>query len=141
MSPHVESVTDAGGAFHFERVPSGEVHVGCAANDNYGYSRITLAEGQSATVQVTIASPPVPHRGHAGLTLEEHFGEVAVATVEVGGAAERAGVVVGDAITSVDDRPVYYGTLDTIETRAAGTAAKVAITRGDKQLVVSITID
>ncbi|MBD8905728.1 DegQ family serine endoprotease [Methylorubrum zatmanii] len=75
------------------------------------------------------------------LKLGELRGAV-IANIEPGSPAERAGLQVGDVVTTVDGRPVHGATdlRNRIGLTPAGTAIRLAIKRGDAEQTVSVTI-
>ncbi len=75
------------------------------------------------------------------LKLGELRGAV-IANIEPGSPAERAGLQVGDVVTTVDGRPVHGATdlRNRIGLTPAGTTIRLAIKRGDTEQTVSVTI-
>jgi len=75
------------------------------------------------------------------LKLGELRGAV-IANIEPGSPAERAGLQVGDVVTTVDGRPVHGATdlRNRIGLTPAGTTIRLAIKRGDAEQTVSVTI-
>ncbi|CAN5602719.1 hypothetical protein BH11MYX1_BH11MYX1_07820 [soil metagenome] len=70
-------------------------------------------------------------------------GLVIVRSVVPGGAADRAGVAVGDIITAVDGKPIQYAYQASryIDDRSAGDVVRLSLERGDKQLALSVTLE
>lgn len=137
--------TDASGAFRIDRAPVGTNEVECIRDGLSGSAKVNVLAGQVARVELALTpSAPAPARGHAGLTLETQLGEIMVESVEAGGPAARAGIVVGDVLLTVDDiRLPSWGeehAMELIEYRAIDTPAKLTLERADKPVTVLLTL-
>jgi hypothetical protein len=138
---------DANGGFRIERVPAGEQQVVCyseTAKAN-AHAEVTVARGTTVRVDLVAKTIRAPVRGYSGLTLEQQMSDTVVKQVDPGSPAEAAGVKIGDTLLKVDDRELDLpwdrsDALEVIETRPAGTAAKLDIERDDKQLTLSVKI-
>lgn len=138
--------TDTSGAYHIAHVVEGSTSVICTSDKAMADGVVTVAAGQTARLDLAARTLDHPqHRqGHAGLELEIQLGEVMVKTVEHGGAAERAGLVVGDTLQQIDGRALRSDTkyaVRLIEGHTEGTPAKLLIERANTQLTLSLTPD
>jgi len=103
------AVTDAYGAFKLVDVAVGDVFVEAfAADTGRGRTKVRIDEGR-ATTNVKIVLDPVPIAGEeilapggVAITLAAEDTKVMVAAVAVGSEAERAGVLEGDELVSID---------------------------------------
>ncbi len=103
------AVTDAYGAFKLADVAVGDVFVEAfAADTGRGRTKVRIDEGR-ATTNVKIVLDPVPVAGEeilapggVAITLAAEDTRVMVAAVAVGSEAERAGVLEGDELVSID---------------------------------------
>ncbi len=94
------------------------------------------AEAAAAPVEPAPAKPPAAAttktRGYLGLIADDSSGAVRVEWVRGGGAAEKAGILVGDVVEDIDGRPV--ATLDKmgdlLAPHGAGERVAIRIRRG-----------
>jgi hypothetical protein len=134
------NVTDAAGHFRIDGVPAGVRNVFCGSPALGAWTETTIVEGQTAHVDL-VARPLRPRPSRAGFQLERQFMDVVVASVEPGGPADKAGVMVGDYLVSaVGMLPVQYLSLQDFESLSPGTVVQLTLERGDKQLTVSLTL-
>jgi hypothetical protein len=133
-------VTDAAGHFRIDGVPAGVRNVFCGSQTMGAWTETTIVERQTAHVDL-VARPLRPRPSRAGFQLERQFMDVVVASVEPGGPADKAGVMVGDYLVSAAGMlPVQYLSLQDFEELAPGTVVQLTVERGDKQLTVSLTL-
>jgi len=134
------NVTDAAGNFRIEGVPGGVRTVFCGSQTMGAWTEATIVEGQTVHVDL-VARPIRPRPSRAGFQLERQFMDVVVASVEPGGPADKAGVMVGDYLVSAAGMmPVQYLSLQDFESLPPGTVVQLTLERGDKQLTVSLTL-
>jgi hypothetical protein len=134
------NVTDAAGNFRIEGVPGGARTVFCGSETIGAWTEATIVEGQTTHVDL-VARPIRPRPSRAGFQLERQFMDIVVASVEPGGPADKAGVMVGDYLVSAAGMlPVQYLSLQDFESLSPGTVVPLALERGDKQLTVSLTL-
>jgi protocatechuate 3,4-dioxygenase beta subunit len=138
--------TDATGAFRIERAPVGVNDITCSSETASASGEATVIAGQVTRVDLTASPHKAPQHGHAGLTLEDQLGEAMVKTVEPGGPAARAGIVVGDVLQKVDDTAIGgWGSSDRalsmIEYHPIDKPVKLSLERGEKELTVTLTLD
>jgi hypothetical protein len=133
-------VADAAGRFRIDGVPAGVRTVFCGSQTMGAWTETTIIERQTAHVDL-VARPLRPRPSRAGFQLERQFMDVVVASVEPGGPAEKAGVMVGDYLVSAAGMmPVQYLSLQDFEELSPGTVVQLTLERGDKQLTVSLTL-
>jgi len=92
-------------------------------------------------VEVTLGERPATGTGFSGMFAEEDPAGAKVAGVIPEGAAERAGIQIGDIITKIGDREVKSADdLQEINRNSrAGDVAKVEFTRGSEKKTVDLT--
>lgn len=133
-------VTDAAGHFRIDNVPAGVRTVFCGTQTVGAWTETAIVEGQTAHVDLVVR-PLRPRPSRAGFQLERQFMDVVVASVEPGGPADKAGVMVGDYLVSAAGMmPVQYLSLQDFEELSPGTVVQLTLERGDKQLTVSLTL-
>jgi protocatechuate 3,4-dioxygenase beta subunit len=137
--------TDVHGAYRIERVAVGENSITCYGSSVHASGTAKVVAGQVTHTDLTAHVEPEVRRGHAGLVLEMQLSEVLVKSVEHGGPAERAGLVAGDRLLTVDGSPVgrwgNEAALMEIELRPPTTSATLTIERDDKQLTVQLMVE
>lgn len=132
--------TDGAGHFRIDGVPAGVRTVFCGTQTMGAWTETTIVEGQTAHVDI-VARPLRPRPSRAGFQLERQFMDVVVASVEPGGPADKAGMMVGDDLVSAAGMlPVRYLSLQDFESLSPGTVVQLTLERGDKQLTVSLTV-
>jgi membrane-associated protease RseP (regulator of RpoE activity) len=141
--PDSAVISDAKGVFRIERVPAGEIVVVCGGNarSSGGLRLVTAPRDQTIDVEVfTIA-----RTGEAG-TIDARFEflRTRIEQLTAGGAAERAGLAVGDEVLAVDGASVAEldarTTMLLITQRRAGSTATLAIRRGGETRNVAVTV-
>jgi len=132
--------TDDTGSFRIDDVPAASVRIGCCGATGCSEADATVVSDQTVHVDLVL-QPRKRAYGYAGMLLEDNLGEISVHSVAAGGPAARAGILAGDVIESVDGTS-YPAELDTLIARSAiGTTIKITLSRGDKQLTVSLTTE
>jgi hypothetical protein len=138
--PDEGTLTDAQGAFRFTS-PAGEIQVGCGSVAARG-SRFRVAE-RDRTTPVTVLTVVDKRQPN---TIDAQFAFTAARITEVtpGGAAERAGLAVGDEVVAVDGRSVVElgsgETMLVITQRPIDTTAKLTILRGGERRTVAVSV-
>ncbi len=136
--------TDGAGRFQIDHVAAGEVDVFCSGPDHMrAYDTITVTGDQMTKVELLASSftvEEVTKKGHSGFTLEQQFSETLVASVERGGPAERAGLRVGDVITTMNGAPIATLYTEDVEALPAGTTITFGIERDDKPQTITLTL-
>ncbi len=134
--------TDASGAFRLEHAPVGVNEIYCGGPVS-AFGTATVSAGQVTRVELVAAAAKPTVHGRAGLTLEDQLRDVIVKSVESGGPAARAGVAVGDVLQKIDDEAVWssYSALSEIEGHPIDTSVKLTLERGDKQVIVTLTLE
>lgn len=132
-SPDDGVMSDASGAYRLEGVSAGEVTVVCHNLTNHGMRYATVPRGRTAQL------------GQAG-TIDARFRMQtrAFETIEVGGQAEKAGLLLGDEVIAVDGTPVTELTggmvMQIITGRGGGNTAMITIKRGAVTRGVPVTV-
>lgn len=137
--PDAFALSDADGRFLFESTPAGEIVVDCR-----GLAKAVAPRGQRTDV-VVYTVPDQATSGDIGATF---FGyslfERRIVALTKGGAADRAGLSVGDEVLAVDGMAVSEldarSTLRLIQQRAPGTPAVLTIKRGQETKTLSVIV-
>lgn len=138
--PDEGTPTDAQGAFRFTS-PAGEIQVGCFSPGARG-SRFLVAE-RDRTTPVTVLTVVDKRQPN---TIDAQFAFTAARITEVipDGAADRAGLVLGDEVSAVDGLSVVdLGSAETmlvITQRPTDTRAKLTILRGAERRTIDLTV-
>ena len=126
---------------------------GLAANEKVTF--LVQRDGKAVAVEVTpkpLSSPMTStggggtggtQRARIGIQSEpKKGGGVEVVSITEGGAAEKAGVKVGDILVSIDDKKLDadVGLVDLLAGKRPGEVVKLALKRGDKELDVRATL-
>jgi RNA polymerase sigma factor (sigma-70 family) len=139
------AISDASGHYALEGVAAGSVAVGCRTPNVFitdGMAPITLVDGQPGSVDIPVVDrEPYQSRGSSGSQLDGTAFLVArVIALQPEGPAERAGLRLGDVITTVDGKTITmltpWAVQSVIVDRAAGTTARLGITRSDAPINV-----
>jgi RNA polymerase sigma-70 factor (ECF subfamily) len=139
-APDEGAPTDESGAFQLTG-PAGEIEVGCFS-PGYQSARVLVApRGQTISLDV-FAVALTQERGT--IDAELAFASNRITDITSGGAADRAGLAVGDEIITVDGLSVVdlaAGTAMLVITqRPAGSTAALTIRRGGEQRIVTVTV-
>lgn len=144
--PPPPALSDADGRFRLE-APSGHIQVYCSAQAySDGVARAMAKAGQTTTLEVPVVAADLT----AGLnSIGARFlvgSEVhAVVQLRPGGAAEAAGVRVGDAITAIDGRDVTvlttFGLNFFIGRYEIGTELQVTVQRSGKAATLKLHVE
>lgn len=118
------------------------VIVGALAVNTLGFAAIVSAQEATAVPETTAPeTSDVSPQPFFGIVFEEVEGGVSVADVVADGPAAAAGISVGDVITALNDTPVTIENFrDTVLTFAVGDTVSVAVTRGEEQLALDVTL-
>lgn len=106
------AITDESGEFTIQDAPAGNIGVGCMSTTNVffsdGMAALTVAEGQTATVEIPVVERnPDQAQGNIGAHFDHAaFLTTSVALVQPRGPADRAGIRVGDIVTTVDGQSI-----------------------------------
>jgi len=131
--------TDASGAFRIENATNGKNRVSCGSDKAYGDVEIAVVADQTVHVEIESYPTPPSTRHHAGLELEGQLGEVMVKSVEKGGPADQAGVLVGDIIQKINGAAAPSRLSYALNEIEYAARPKLDIERGNKQLVLTLT--
>ena len=110
----IAAPTDAGGRFALD-VPSGAIEVSCVERPTQhggGAGRLAPRAGEAATITIPVVTSPTSSAASNGIGARWLLGAAGagythtIVELRPGGAAERAGLRVGDAVTAVDGRDV-----------------------------------
>lgn len=141
------ATTDTSGGFRMERVRTGSNVIRCAGAGFKATTTIDVRANQVARVELVAraaAEQPPREMRDAGMTLETKLDLVMVTSVKPGGAADRAGITVGDVVLEVDGTdipgPDSESVLWLIQYRRDGKAT-LELERGDKTFTVTLTLD
>jgi RNA polymerase sigma factor (sigma-70 family) len=139
-APDVGALTDERGAFQLIS-PAGEIEVGCFS-PGYQSARV-LVVPSDRTIDIDVFSVAITQESGT-IDAELAFASNRVTDVTTGGAADRAGLAVGDEIIAVDGLSVVdlaAGTAMLVITqRPPGTTAQLTILRGGERRTISVTV-
>lgn len=141
MGPDEGAPTDANGAFRLTS-PAGEVTVVCLGGNRSGNRLTTVARDRTTNVDVfTVAqTSAVPGTIDADF---EWLGRHVTELVK-NGAADRAGLAIGDEVIAVDGASVVdlvsREMVLLITQRPAGTPAQLTVLRGGEQRTLAVTV-
>ena len=140
--------SDDTGAFVLEGAPTGDVSVGCRPSTQYwsdGRTDLTLAGGQDATCEIPVVklNPEAPMLEYGAL-LDPSATTARFSVVTPHGAAEGAGIRVGDVVATVDGANVAkltpWGVHILIMQRTPGSTAHLGLTRGAQSLKADLVV-
>lgn len=143
------STTDAEGRFTIAPAPVGTAMVACRDTArNVGRAEVTVVANAEATVAISLApaGPPKP-RSTLGATLVGDPPKIA--TVVDGGPAAKAGIHVGDIVTSISIGELGDLPLDGVDGdmvarlvsfQPPGTIVKLTLKRGTESITASVTL-
>jgi len=138
-------ISDSKGAYRFDRVLAGTASVTCANDTTHAGGESEVSSGQTTRLDLTARTAKITKRAHIGLEVEVQLGETMVKAVETGGAAARAGLVVGDVILLINNRAISpWGAQDLvsdIEDGSMGKQLTFSIERADKPMTVLLTVE
>lgn len=142
MGPDEAVPTDANGAFRLTS-PAGEISIVCMGGDNRSGNRLATAPRDRTTnidVLTVAQTSTVPGTIDADFEwLGRHVSELVK-----GGAADRAGLALGDEVIAVDGISVVdlvsRELMLVITQRPAGKIAQLTIVRGGEQRTVAVTV-
>jgi hypothetical protein len=144
----IQAFSDDSGAFQLDDVPAGAVAIGCDGKPFYytnGRAELTLTAGQNATCDVPVVKI---NRDTAFTSMEAEIQPgpmpARIITVTPRGPADRAGVRVGDIISTIDGASVTRLTpmavFFVIGQHAVGTTMHLGLTRGDQSVTTDIVM-
>jgi hypothetical protein len=136
------------GAFQLDDVPAGAVAIACDGKPYYwtnGRTDLTLTTGQNATCDVPVVKF---NRDGAFASMEAQIQPgpmpARIMTVTPRGPADRAGVRVGDIVSTVDGASVTrltpQGVFFVIGQRAIGSTMRLGLTRGDQSMTMDVVM-
>jgi RNA polymerase sigma-70 factor (ECF subfamily) len=141
MGPDEAVPTDANGAFRLTS-PAGEITVVCMGGNRSGNRLATAARDRTTNVDVLTVAQTAAAPGSIDAEFEwlgRHVTEIVK-----NGAADRAGLAIGDEVIAVDGLSVVdlisRETMLLITQRPAGTTAQLTILRGGEQRTISVTV-
>jgi pimeloyl-ACP methyl ester carboxylesterase len=100
------------------------------------------AKSEAGSV-IAAGDSPLPRRASIGLGLGMVDGQMVIGSVKPSGAADRAGVQVGDVLLAINDaKVVASGDLsNAMRGRKGGQSVTLLIRRGDEDRTISVTLD
>jgi hypothetical protein len=133
-------IADERGVFRLSST-AGEILVACNAGKHHGLRTATAPRDRTTTIDVlAVEDTQQPGMLDAGL----EYLRPRVAELTKGGAADRAGLALGDSIIEVDGMSVAElcgrDTMRLITERPAGTTARLTIVRGSERRTVTVTV-
>jgi RNA polymerase sigma factor (sigma-70 family) len=139
-APDEGALTDESGAFQLVG-PAGEIEIGCYFAGHQA-ARVLIAP-RDQTIKVDLFSVAITQESGT-IDAEIAFASNRITDVTSGGAADRAGLTVGDEVIAVDGVSVVdlaAGTAMLVITeRPAGTAAQLTIQRGSERRIITVTV-
>ena len=140
--------SDDSGVFEIDDAPAGAVAVQCMGTGNYysnGRCELMVTAGQDATCDVPVVKiPPDVPWGSIGAQIQPGPMPARFLTVTPKGIADRAGVMPGDIIASIDGNSVAkltpMGVNVVLLVRALGSTAHLGLTRGDKAVAADVVV-
>jgi hypothetical protein len=141
MGPDEAVPTDDQGAFRLTS-PAGEVSVFCMGGNRSGNRLASVARDRTTNVDVFTVAQTSTEPGSIDADFE-WLGRHVTELVK-GGAADRAGLAVGDDVIAVDGASVVdlvsREMLLVITQRPAGTPAQLTVLRGGEQRTINVTV-
>jgi RNA polymerase sigma-70 factor (ECF subfamily) len=138
--PDEAAPTDEQGAFRLT-APAGEIEITCGSRDRMGARMLTAARDSTIAADVLTVSMTQPH---GTIDAELAFASNRIVDLTKGGAADSAGLAVGDEIIAVDGLSVVDlfsdSTMLVITQRPAGSVAQLTVQRGGEQRNVPVTV-
>ena len=144
----VVGFSDESGAFVLEGAPTGSVSVGCTPTAMYwtnGQADLALPGGQDASCEVPVVklNPDAPAI-HLGAALDPIAPPARFNVVPPNSAAERAGIRVGDVVTTVDGASVAkltpWAVVVLIGQRPPGTTVHLGLSRGGQATTADLVL-
>jgi hypothetical protein len=141
-SPDDGVVSDASGGYRLDGVSAGDVTVICGTNSVHGMRFATVPRGTTAQLDVYV----VAGNGQPG-TIDAQFRMMESRTfdeIDVGGAAQQAGLLVGDEVIAVDGTSMSdltgWSVMRVITQRGGGKPAVLTIQRGGTMRTVTVVV-
>jgi len=138
LPPELERAVDANGAFHFDNVTAGEIHIPCDAGSTSGIRIGTIASGTNAQLDVFVVTGKTGGGDIGGID----WATRAMQTVLPNGA--KSGLQVGDVITTIDNQSVEVldgrTIANAISTHAVGSQLSVTVRRSGLIIPLEITL-
>jgi hypothetical protein len=140
--------SDESGAFEIDDAPAGAIAAQCmGTGDSYSNGRceLTAAPGQEAQCEVPVVkiAPDVPW-GAIGAQIMPGPMPARFMNVTPKGVADRAGILVGDIVSSIDGASVTMltpmGVSAVLFHRAIGSTAHLTLARGDRSVNADVTL-
>ncbi|MGZ4417637.1 MAG: PDZ domain-containing protein [Gaiellaceae bacterium] len=142
------ALSDDNGTFELDDAPAGAIAVQCTGTgDSYSNGRceLTVAAGQEAQCEVPVVkiAPDVPW-GSIGAQIMPGPMPARFITVTPKGIADRAGILAGDILSSIDGANVTkltpWGAQVVLFHRAIGSTAHRTLARGDRSINADVTL-
>ncbi len=141
MGPDEAVPTDAHGAFRFTS-PAGEISVLCMGGNRSGNRLAVAARDRTTNIDVLTVALTQTEPGTIDADLE-WLGR-RISELVTGGAADRAGLAIGDEVVAVDGVSVVdlvsRELMLVITQRPAGTSAQLTILRGGAQHTIAVNV-
>ena len=140
--------SDDSGAFEMDDAPAGAIAVQCMGTGNYysnGRCEVRATAGQDATCEVPVVKIPsdMPF-GSIGAQIMPGPMPARFLSVTPKGVADRAGIVAGDMLSSIDGNSVVkltpFGASVVLLQRPTGAIAHLVVTRGDRTINADVTV-
>jgi hypothetical protein len=137
------AMSDAKGAFTITKAPAGNDEVVCFGADVSAWDDVTVVAHQSVNVEL-VTNGGFESGRDLGMELDNQLSDVVVSSVVPNGPAAKAGIVVGDALDSVDGRKVQRFQAEMIMNQLAyapGNDHTIVLERKDKEVTVTLKLD
>jgi hypothetical protein len=148
MEP-LSSFTDDNGAFQLDDAPAGAIAIACDAKPlayTNGRAELTVVAGQSATCEIPVVKwdADSPHAFLGAMIDPGPMPPARIMAVIPRSPADRAGVLVGDVVRTIDGANVTklspMGVIFAINQRAPGSTIRLALGRGDQSVTKEIVM-
>ena len=141
------AISDDNGAFEMDDVPAGAIAVQCVGTGDFytnGRCEVTVAAGQEASCEVPVVKvPPDVPWGAIGAQIMPGPMPARFMNVTPKGVADRAGIVAGDILGSVDGADVTkltpMGAQVVLLHRPIGSTVHLTLNRGDRSVNADVT--
>jgi protocatechuate 3,4-dioxygenase beta subunit len=145
--PATASKSDASGRIRFDPSPAGDVGVECqvaAFRWSPPSALVTLTAGGTANVELLTVELATENPGTTGMGFDWRVVPPRVSGIEPNSPAAKAGVLVGDLVTAVDDKPVGNlngaGVARLIASTTVGSDVKVTVKRGTQTKTFTLNV-
>jgi hypothetical protein len=142
------AISDDNGTFEMDSVPAGAIAVQCMGTGDYysnGRCELTVAPGQEAQCEVPVVKIPADAPfGSIGAQIMPGPMPARFMNVTPKGVADRAGILPGDIVSSIDGANVTkltpFGVQVVLFRRAIGSTARLTLSRWDRSINAEVTL-